>query len=85
MSGTQPVDVGAFVAAMERFGVPEDIMTAVAEAIEASPSTTLEEAVEMLRGKGLAVVKAHRVKNALLAARPPAITEVQLIVFIVWD
>jgi hypothetical protein len=63
----QMVDVGALIGAMEKFGVSDGVLVPVAEAVEARPSMTLDEVVSMLRSKGVSVVVAYRVKNALSA------------------
>jgi hypothetical protein len=61
------VDVGTLIDAMEKFGVTEDVLVPVAEAVEARPTLSLDDIVAMLRGKGVSILVAHRVKNALLS------------------
>jgi predicted xylose isomerase-like sugar epimerase len=63
------LDVAALIAAMERFGVAETVMDEVSTAVDANPGMPIADVVALLKAKGVSVMNANRIKNAMV---PPS-------------
>jgi hypothetical protein len=59
------LDLDALVAAMERYRVPETVVDLVDAAVEARPTISCGDILDLLKANGVSAVTVSRIKNAM--------------------